>query len=85
MNTSAMKREYNIKSTPKVKDLMTSNVFTLYEDDNVNLLEELMQWKNIRHVPVVNYSNKLVGLVSHRDFLRIAIDNGIPIPSNSPP
>ena len=58
---------------PCVRDLMSKEVFTLNSSDNLNLLEEFMKWKRIRHVPVVNEDNELVGLVTHRDFLRVAI------------
>ena len=29
-----------------------------------------MNWARVRHVPVVDESNHLVGLISHRDLLR---------------
>ena len=62
-----------VNGEPTVKDLMTSNVFTLYEDDNLRILKELMNWRNIRHVPVIDQDNRLVGLMTHRDFLKIAL------------
>lgn len=58
---------------PQVRDLMTIDLFTLLEHDNLNVLEELMKWKRIRHVPVVNTEHELVGLVTHRDFLKAAV------------
>ncbi|MCB0384513.1 MAG: CBS domain-containing protein [Bdellovibrionales bacterium] len=61
------------KFEPQVKDLMTKEVFTLFEDDNIKFLKDLMKWQRIRHVPVVNQDNVLVGLVTHRDFLKAAI------------
>ena len=62
-----------VEGEPQVKDLMTSDVFTLYEDDNIKFLKDLMKWQRIRHVPVVNQDNVVVGLVTHRDFLKAAI------------
>lgn len=55
---------------PKVKELMSEQVFTLYEDDTIKFLGDLMKWQRIRHVPVVGVNNQLVGLVTHRDLLR---------------
>src|SRR5690606_32452649 len=60
---------------PQVRDLMSTELFTLFEDDNLNALEDLMKWRRIRHVPVVNEQHELVGLVTHRDFLRVAISS----------
>jgi CBS domain-containing membrane protein len=56
-----------------VRDLMTSDVFTLFDDDNLELTEDLMKWKNIRHIPVINQEEHLVGLVTKTDFLTVAI------------
>lgn len=61
------------RTAPCVRDLMTPDPFTLLVDDNLKVLEELMEWRNIRHVPVVDQNGLLVGLVTHRDFLRLAI------------
>ena len=57
----------------QVKDLMSKDVFVLYADDTVLLAEEMMQWKRIRHVPVVDRKANLQGLITHRDILRLSI------------
>jgi len=56
-----------------VADLMTTDVFTLYEDDNLRVLKELMNWRNIRHIPVIDQEDRLAGLMTHRDFLKLAL------------
>lgn len=58
---------------PRVTELMSTDLFTLLEDDNIETLEELMKWRRIRHVPVVDLGGNLVGIVTHRDFLSVAI------------
>lgn len=55
--------------SPRVRELMTREVFALYEDDTIKFLSDLMKWQRIRHVPVVDQNNHLVGLVSHRGLL----------------
>ena len=57
----------------RVKELMSTDVFVLYADDNLLLAEEMMQWKRIRHVPVVDRNFALIGLITHRDILRASI------------
>jgi CBS domain-containing protein len=57
----------------QVKDLMSKDVFVLYADDNLLLAEEMMNWKRVRHVPVVDRQHNLKGLVTHRDILRVSI------------
>lgn len=63
-----------------VKDLMSMDLFTLYEDDTFQVLSEIMNWQRIRHIPVINQEDKLVGLVSHRDLLRVSISALADIP-----
>lgn len=53
----------------RVADLMTTDVLTLNEDDNLDLAHMEMSLARIRHLPVVRGS-RLVGLVTHRDILR---------------
>ena len=57
----------------QVKDLMTDDVFVLQDDDSLLLAEELMKWRSIRHVPVVDEHLTLKGLITHRDILRASI------------
>lgn len=57
----------------KVRDLMTSDVYTLGTDNTLEHLQELMRGKLVRHVPIVNDEGKLIGLVTHRDFLKVAV------------
>ena len=57
----------------RVRDMMTTDLFTLYEDDTLQELHELMEWRGIRHVPVLNQANELTGLISERDFLKVSI------------
>lgn len=68
----------------KVRHLMTTDLFTVHEDDLVDLVASLMDWEHIRHVPVENDRHELVGLVTHRTLLRLLarrrIVPGEPIP-----
>jgi CBS domain-containing membrane protein len=53
----------------RVRDLMTTKLVTLFAEQAMPLAEEIMRFRHIRHLPVVEPSGKLVGLVSHRDIL----------------
>ena len=50
---------------------MTTDLFTVNEDELVDLVACLMDWEHIRHVPVEDPRHRLVGLVCHRSFLRL--------------
>lgn len=66
--------------TLRVRDLMTEDVATLTEDDNLASLYDLMDRKHIRHVPVVGEDDELVGIVSDRDLLRGALGEEASLP-----
>jgi len=53
----------------RVRDLMTTKLVTLFAEQAMPLAEEIMRFRHIRHLPVVDPDGKLVGLVSHRDIL----------------
>lgn len=67
-------------TTLKVRDLMTEDVATLTSGDNLASLYDIMDGKHIRHVPVVDDDQLLVGIVSDRDLLRGALGEEASLP-----
>ena len=63
----------NQEYIPTVEDLMTKEVFSLGLEDTFNMVDSMMKWRRIRHVPVVDEYGALAGLVTHRDFLKVAV------------
>jgi CBS domain-containing protein len=57
-----------------VRDIMTRDVITINEEDNLTELARGMDFFRVRHLPVVS-DDKLVGLISHRDMLRMAMSS----------
>jgi CBS domain-containing protein len=58
--------EEEIYSRNKVYKVMTKEVYVVGEDDLVALAENVMQWKNIHHIPVINDQHKIVGIISDK-------------------
>lgn len=54
----------------RVDQFMSTDLYTLQENDLVDLAANLMDWQHIRHIPVENEEGKLVGLVSYRQIVR---------------
>ena len=52
-----------------VKDVMTTHLITLKPSDTVYLAVHKMEEGFIRHIPIVDEANRLVGLVTQRDVL----------------
>lgn len=55
----------------RVEHYMTTDMFTVHEDESIELVANLMTWENIRHVPVEDDDHLLVGLISYRALLRV--------------
>jgi CBS domain-containing protein/gamma-glutamylcysteine synthetase len=54
----------------RIEQYMTTDIFTVQEDEPIDLVANLMEWQKIRHVPVEDHEHRLVGLVSYRAVLR---------------
>lgn len=50
---------------------MSTDFFSVNEDDPVDLVANLMRWERIRHVLVEDHRDRLVGVVSYRALLRL--------------
>ncbi len=59
------------ESYRSVGQFMATDLFTVRPDDIVDFAASLMEWRYIRHVPVEDDSGRLLGLVSHRQLLRL--------------
>ncbi|MEP7133034.1 MAG: CBS domain-containing protein [Acidobacteriota bacterium] len=55
-----------------VRDLMTEKVYTLSPADDLAALYDLMDFRRVRHVPIVE-DEELVGLVTSTDLARYAL------------
>ena len=51
----------------KSKDIMSSNVITINAKESMPKAYTIMHERNIRHLPVVDSSNSIVGILSDRD------------------
>jgi len=60
-----------LASYQSVEQFMTTEVLTLREDDLVDLAASMMEWEQVRHLPVEDDEGRLVGMISHRDLLRL--------------
>lgn len=60
-------------SNSKVRDLMSTKVFSLERNDKLSIADDLMQQKRIRHLPVLDDDAKVCGIVSQRDLFRGAL------------
>ncbi len=58
----------------KVNHLMSTKIFSVDENDSVELVLKIMQWKKIHHMPVINSEKELVGLLTWNDIAQFMQD-----------
>ena len=56
-----------------VREVMSSEVSTLDVNDSLTIADDVMSLGRIRHMPVVDETGSLVGIVSQRDMFRGAL------------
>ena len=54
----------------RVEQYMTTDLFTVNENEVIDLVASVMDWQQVRHVAVEDAHHNLVGIVSHRTLLR---------------
>ncbi len=57
----------------KVSDFMEIDLFTAQKNDLISLVAKLMDWKDLRFIPVENTKGRLVGLITEKDIMRALV------------
>ena len=60
----------------RIEQYMTTEVFTVQPEDPIDLAASIMDWEQVRHVPVEDERNRLVGLVSYRTIFSFFVRQG---------
>ena len=61
----------------RVADAMSRNVLACNGVDTVDIAENMMQLRQVRRLPVIDYEGRLVGIVSLNDLARRMDPNGV--------
>ncbi|PON17013.1 acetoin utilization protein AcuB [Candidatus Entotheonella serta] len=62
-----------------VAEIMTTEVVTLTASDSIEAARTLMAARNIRHIPIIDADQGLIGLVTHRDVLAASLSKLEPV------
>ena len=65
-----------MKHRVPISTIMTKNVIKLNTSDDLTKAETLFKKHHIRHIPVV-HGNKIIGMVSYTDLLRISFADAV--------
>lgn len=58
--------------------IMSEDLFSVYADDVLDLVQSVMKWRHVRHVPVEDSTGRVVGLITHRELLAALARAGEP-------
>ena len=58
-----------------VEEFMETDLFTVQEDDLIEMVANLMDWRKIRHMPVEDTKGRLTGIITGRMMLRYLTNN----------
>ena len=58
-------------SMTTVGEIMTKPVITVHRDDSMDKVQDIFAKHNIHHIPVIEEGNRVVGIISKSDYLRI--------------
>src|SRR5690625_7897902 len=56
-----------------ISEAMITDVFAVRQEDIIEMVAEMMIWKNIRQVPVEDKKGKVVGMVTYRQIIEAFI------------
>jgi CBS domain-containing protein len=59
-----------------VRDFMTDRVIALQAEEDLSVASDLMAENKVRHLPVIDSTGELLGLLSHRDLVKVAYYSG---------
>ncbi|GAA4802078.1 CBS domain-containing protein [Litoribaculum gwangyangense] len=59
--------ETPFKESRVVKHIMSTDIFSVSKKDSIELVLNIMKWKNIHHMPVINNEGELEGLLTWTD------------------
>ncbi len=65
----------NVQIELPISSIMTTNLITLDVKDGLDKAEHLFKKYKIRHIPVIE-KNKIIGMISMNDLLRISFADG---------
>lgn len=54
----------------RVEEFMETDLFTVQQDDLVELVADMMDWRKLRYLPVEDKDGRIVGLITTRKLLR---------------
>ena len=60
-----------IDRTASIASIMTRNVYFVHPNDAMQQVDEIFSTNNIHHLPVLDDESRVVGIISHADYLKI--------------
>ncbi len=59
----------------RVKDLMVVGVMTVNPSDTLDMVDDITRLGRVKHLPVIDDKERVIGLITHRDFVKACPSN----------
>jgi CBS domain-containing protein len=60
---------------PTIEQIMTHDILCIHENDSLELVEKILIWKNIHHLPIEDYQGNLVGMITDKIMQKVKAEN----------
>jgi predicted transcriptional regulator len=60
---------------PTIEQIMTNDILCIHESDSLELVQKILVWKNIHHLPIEDYEGNLVGMVTDKILQKVKSEN----------
>lgn len=61
--------QYPDYTNKKVHEVMSTKMFTVHPNDLAALVKNIMEWRNIHHVPVIDSKENLTGIITSKNII----------------
>ena len=69
-------RDYKLSEhEPTVQQLMSTNIYSVNENDSIELVQSVLDWNNIHHLPVEDSDGNLVGMITDGTMDRLLAED----------
>lgn len=60
---------------PTIEQIMTNDILCIHESDSLELVQKILVWKNIHHLPIEDYEGNLVGMITDKILQKAKSEN----------
>lgn len=60
---------------PTIEQIMSHDILSIHENDSLELVQKILEWRNIHHLPIEDYKGNLVGMITDKIMQKAKNEN----------